>query len=169
MINMKKIILLMLAAVPAVAFAQEKYIIQGKVGTLNAPATAYLSYRTDGKFNTDSTLIINGAFRFSGQVDDITQARVAVDHKIANADPKARKDVMTVYLVNGTTVVTSADSLINAKITGTRVNIDAQNYSQFLTPVSKANSALYTDIMLPQKKKELRRSLATIWIKRRIR
>jgi peroxiredoxin len=153
MINMKKIILLMLAAVPAVAFAQEKYIIQGKVGTLNAPATAYLSYRTDGKFNTDSTLIINGAFRFSGQVDDITQARVAVDHKIANADPKARKDVMTVYLVNGTTVVASADSLINAKITGTRVNIDAQNYSQFLTPVSKANSALYTEYYAASKEK----------------
>jgi hypothetical protein len=52
---MKKLILLMLASAPAVLFAQEKYAIKGKVGSISAPAKIFLTHRDGANTITDST------------------------------------------------------------------------------------------------------------------
>jgi len=54
---MKKLILFMLAIAPAVTFAQENYVIKGKVGAVSAPSKIFLTYRADGKTISDSNLV----------------------------------------------------------------------------------------------------------------
>jgi peroxiredoxin len=153
---MKKLILFMLTVSPAVLFAQEKYTIKGKVGSVNPPSKIFLSYSADGKRMTDSTAIKNGVFQFSGEVKEITQATLLLDYKgigIMNIDRKSKQDIASVYLVNGTTTINSADSLSHATITGTRVNEDNVRYKAFLKPATDAEDALTTEYYAASKEK----------------
>lgn len=148
---MKKLISLLLAVAPVMAFAQENYTIKAQIAPKLGANKALISYRIDGKVTSDSTTVTNGAFTFSGQVPDITQARLVV--KYAN-NPK-KPDALMVYLVNGTTLVNSLDSLSKATVTGTKVNIDAQGYEKFMQPVTDARTALYAEYYaLPEEKRK---------------
>ncbi|HTK20012.1 MAG TPA: DUF4369 domain-containing protein, partial [Mucilaginibacter sp.] len=63
---MKKMILVAVALLPVIAFAQDgKYLVQGKVGNLNSPAKVYLQYSVKDKVTTDSVTLKNGEFQFS--------------------------------------------------------------------------------------------------------
>jgi peroxiredoxin len=153
---MKKLILFMLAASPAVLFAQEKYVIKGKVGSVNPPSKIFLTYSADGKRVADSTAIKNGVFQFSGEVKDITQATLLVDYKgigIMNIDRKSKQDIVSLYLVNGTTNVTSADSLSHARVIGTKVNEDNIRYKAFVKPATDAEDALTAEYYAAPKEK----------------
>jgi len=151
---MKKLFLLLLAASPAVLFAQEKYMIKGNVGKISAPAKIYLTYRTDGKTITDSAAVNNGAFQFLGAVADITRATLVVDYKgVGIINLKGSQDVAPIYLVSGTTLVSSPDSLSKATISGTKVNEDNVKYMAFLKPVNNANKALNAEYYATSKEK----------------
>jgi peroxiredoxin len=136
---MKKALLTILAGLPALAFAQTTYTIKAKVGTIGAPSKVFLTYRADDKTITDSTVAVNGAFTFSGTVKDITAATLIYDptgNGLANLDRKVKRDVAQVYLAQGITTITSADSLSKAKITGTTVNEDNAAYKAFIKPAT---------------------------------
>jgi len=135
---MKKLTSLLLAIVPVMALAQENYTIKAQIAPSIGATRALLSFRTGGKIVSDSTTVTNGAFTFSGQVPDITQARLIVKYA---TNPK-KPDALMIYLVNGTTLVNSTDSLAEATVTGTKINIDAQEYAKFMQPVTDANNAL---------------------------
>jgi peroxiredoxin len=141
---MKKLFLVMLASAPAVLFAQEKYVLNGKVGSITAPAKIFMTHRDGANTITDSASVNNGAFTFTGEVKDITRANLIVDYKgagIQNIDRRTA-DGLTLYLVNGTTNITSADSLSKAKLTGAKVNEDFDRYNAFLKPYNDAENAL---------------------------
>jgi peroxiredoxin len=153
---MKKTILLVLAACPVLLFAQEKYTITGKIASISAPAKIYLTYRADGEAVTDSSAIKSGVFTFKGEVEAITKSTLSLDHKgvgITNISRKTKQDVLDIYLVTGTTVVTSADSLADAKVTGTKVNDDYQVYAAMLKPVNDAYQALNNEYYATPKEK----------------
>ena len=141
---MKKLILLMLASAPAVLFAQEKYVLNGKVGSITAPAKIFMTHRDGANTITDSASVTNGAFTFTGEVKDITRASLVVDYKGGGIQSIDRRtaDALTLYLVNGTTNITSADSLSKSKLTGTKVNEDYVRYNAFLKPYNDAEAAL---------------------------
>ena len=146
----------MLAASPAVLFAQEKYAINGKVASINPPSKIYLTYRSEGKAVTDSSSVVKGVFAFTGEVKDITPATLLVDYKgvgITNIDRKTKQDILSIYLVNGTTKVSGADSLADAKVSGTKVNVDNQAYKAFLKPVNDAYTALDAEYYATPKEK----------------
>lgn len=145
---MKKTVLTLLAALPALAFAQEKYTINGKIGTATPATKVFLTYRNAGANVADSTLVKNGKFSFTGTVPDITMATLVVDYKgagLASMDRKSKADVQSLYLVNGTTTVNSSDSLSKAKLGGTKVNADYQDYVNYLKPANdKYQALMYT-------------------------
>lgn len=152
---MKKLILLMLALAPAVLFAQEKYVIKGNVGSISAPAKIFLTYREGANTITDSTSADKGRFSFSGEVKDITHAALIVDYKgtgLQNIDRRT-EDMLAIYLVNGTTTITSADSLFKAKVSGTMVNEDNQRYIAFIKPATDAEAALSKEYYAAPKEK----------------
>jgi peroxiredoxin len=152
---MKKFILLILACAPAALFAQEKYEIKGKVGSITTPAKVFLSYRDGSTTVTDSAAIINGKFTFSGQVADIARGYMVVDYTGAGMQKIDRKtaDILYIYLVNGTTNITSTDSLSKAKLTGTKVNEDFQRYTAFIKPATDAEDALNAEYYAAPKEK----------------
>ena len=142
---MKKALLVIFAAAPALVFAQNTYTVKGKVGSINAPAKVFLQYRVDGKTITDSTVANNGAFTFTGNVKDITAATLIYDPNgtgLAKLDRKLKTDLTQVYLSQGTVSVTSADSLSKAKVTGTRINDDNAGYKAFMKPAAEKSAAL---------------------------
>lgn len=142
---MKKLILLALLTVPSLLFAQENFTIKGKISSVSAPAKIFLTYREGTNTITDSSAIKHGTFNFKGQVKDITYATLVMDYKgvgIQSLDRKKPQDVLTVYLVKGTTVIKSPDSLSKAKVTGTKVNQDNQKFKAYIKPITDANKAL---------------------------
>lgn len=141
---MKKALLTILAAAPAMVFAQNAYTIKGKVGSIGAPAKVFLQYRADSKTVLDSAAVNNGAFTFNGNVKDITAGTLILDSKGTGLVKVPRKgaDIAQVYLSAGTISITSADSLSKAKITGTKVNDDNIAYKAYIKPVTEKAAAL---------------------------
>lgn len=121
---MKSIILGILVALPAWASAQQDYVIKGKVGTLDAPAKAYISYRLNGANQLDSSSVENGEFSFQGTVEDPTSAVLVLAHKGEPVMQLETPDLLPVFLEKGEIKVQSGDSLAKATLTGTALNED---------------------------------------------
>lgn len=153
---MKKLFLLALIAAPSLLFAQENFVIKGKVGSISTPSKIFLTYREGTTTTTDSAVVKNGTFDFKGQVKDITRATLVVDYKgvgIQNLDRRAQQDVLNIYLVNGTTEIKSKDSLSKAKVTGTKVNEDNQKFIVYIKSITDANKALDAEYEATPKEK----------------
>jgi len=141
---MKKLILTLLLS-PFLAKAQQNFKIQGQIGHIGSPAKIFLAYSKDGAQVADSASLKDGVFSFSGKTDLITYATLVLDYKgvgIGNLNRKTKIDVLSIYLVDGTTTVKSPDSLSKATVTGTKVNEDGQKYAQLLKSVNDKIVAL---------------------------
>jgi len=140
---MKRILLLALAVMPAIAFAQDtKYSIQGKMGEFNAPAKVYLEYRfPKGKPIYDSCNVVNGKFHFAGSIGAAPlNAYLLFNHKgtgTGNAD-----GYRVIYLEPGVINVTAADKIENATVEGPKTNRENEKYQLVQKPVSDAYAAL---------------------------
>ncbi len=132
---MKKTFALLLAhIVPAICLAQSPdFTIRGKIGNLNAPAKIYIDYSADGGGGQDSAILKNGAFEFSGTVGGNAFARIALAHQ---GDGKEKAiytgDVIYIHFGPENMVMSSADSLGNAKITGSKVYDESEVYNQYI-------------------------------------
>ena len=135
---MKKIFLLALATLPAIAFAQQsgRYVLNGKVGRLNAPAKAYLLRIINGEDIIDSTNIYNGSFQFKGATTDITWATLVIDHEGKSMKGRTRMaDAKKLYVEKGKFTVTAKDSVKNGIITGSIVNNDSDEYEKVIAGI----------------------------------
>ncbi|NNU34562.1 DUF4369 domain-containing protein [Mucilaginibacter sp. S1162] len=66
---MKKLLFILSALLPALAFAQaptSNFTINGKVGKVGSPAWAYLFYQVGANKVVDSALVTNGNFVING-------------------------------------------------------------------------------------------------------
>lgn len=137
---MKKLVLSLLLASPAFVFAQAgEFTINGKIGTLNAPAKAYLLYKNEGKAVTDSAVINKGTFVFKGTVKASTGAQLVIDHTGAGVNNLGRKrDQSVIYLEQAKISINGKDSVKTAVITGSRLNDENAQYTKYLAaPVAK--------------------------------
>lgn len=138
----KKLLLAALGLLPAAAFAQTggAYTIQGKIGTLSAPAKIYLEYRINDKTQVDSATLTDGAFKFSGNIASVKQGYLVLNVK-GDGLSKAR-DYKSVYLEAGTITVEGTTDLSGATVAGTKNNVDNQQYNAALKSVNDAYEAL---------------------------
>ena len=139
---MKKHLLGLLLFAPWLAQAQAplSYAIKGTIGKLNAPFKIYL---LRGGLVMDSTALKNGAFELKGTTDVPKQATLILQRngKLTNAffNSSNRTDL---FLEPGPIVVTSTDSLPNAKLTGTQLTADFNKLQASLKPISDKMKAL---------------------------
>ncbi|GAA3964275.1 TlpA disulfide reductase family protein [Mucilaginibacter dorajii] len=140
---MKKILLLTLAALPALSFAQDaKYTIQGKIGEVNAPAKVYLEYRiAKGKSQIDSTVVTNGKFQFTGKAGAAPLSAYLLFNPKGTGTASA-EDYRSIYLEPGVINITTADLLANAKVDGPKTNQDNEAYQIAQKPVNDAYKAI---------------------------
>jgi len=151
---MKKVVLMLLAVFPALLFAQtpDNFTVTGKVGTLTTPARAYLVYQKDGKNVIDSANIINGEFKFHGNIADPVNAFVAMDpaglNLTALQKSKENIDLLSFYLDKGNVTITSADSVSKAAITGSKINDENKKLKDALAPFVARGKAISDEYRL---------------------
>ena len=140
---MKKIILLALAALPVIAFAQDtKYKIEGKIGEFNAPAKVYLEYRfPKGKPIYDSCTVANGKFHFAGSVGAAPLNAYLLFNSKGTGTGKA-DGYRAIYLEPGLINVNATDKIENATVDGPKTNQENEKYQLLQKPVNDAYTAL---------------------------
>ncbi|RZK68111.1 MAG: AhpC/TSA family protein [Pedobacter sp.] len=155
---MKKLLIAAACLLPVAAMAQKGFVLNGKVAQLSAPAKAYLSYRVGENQVTDSAEIKNGAFSFSGNLTSPVSANLRLKHNDAPQDPtkKTPLDVLTFYLENAKISLTAADSVKNATIKGSQINLDNQTLKASLKPYTDQMAGLNAEYMSksPEERKD---------------
>ena len=131
-INMKKLLLLSALIIPLIASAQSpNFTMTGKIGKLTKPAKIYIDYMDNGVSHSDSTDVIDGVFKFSGNITGNAYARMALAHK---GDGKERAiytgDVIYYYFGKEQIQISSKDSLSNAVFTGSKVHDEHMAYNK---------------------------------------
>jgi hypothetical protein len=123
---------------PAFAYAQHlvPFTVTGKIGTLDAPATVYLL--RDGRFD-DKAKLSHGTFTLRGTMRARQSTMLVLSRKgpLAEAVPHERRFF---FLEPGPIVVTSRDSLQRAKVTGSPLTVENE---QFLTALGPLNDQQY--------------------------
>jgi thiol-disulfide isomerase/thioredoxin len=136
---MKKLFLSALCLMPFALVAQQNFTIKAKVASLQAPAKAYIMYRVGATSVSDSVNINNGEFEFKGTIQSPIMASIRVKHDAApvNPDPKKRTpvDALSFYLENATINIAAADSIKNAKISGSKINDDNAKLTALMKPI----------------------------------
>jgi peroxiredoxin len=123
---MKKQTLILAILLPFLAKAQSNnFTLTGKIGQLNAPAKVYIDYmdfKDNGGNHEDSATVVNGTFTFSGNINGVGTARMALAH---NGEGKQYAvyvgDVIYFYFGKEKVLISSKDSLSNAAFTGSKV------------------------------------------------
>lgn len=135
--NIKTILGMAALCAPAALWAQNGYVVKGKVGNLNAPAKAYLYYKVKGVSVVDSVYMKNGQFTFKGKVGAPKEANILVVHGEQQDNPAIRptRDVLAFFIEDTTIVITAKDSVKNATIKGSVTNDDNAKVNATLKPV----------------------------------
>ncbi|WP_234736084.1 TlpA disulfide reductase family protein [Tellurirhabdus bombi] len=135
---MKKLLSVGLVLVPTLLWAQSgNYTIKGKLGTVNAPAKAYLRYMDGTTTKIDSASIQNGQFEFKGTVDGSARAMLLVDKRGTGMSNTRPVPAMSLYLEPGAIVINSPDSLLHAVVSGTKLNADNEKLKMALKSSSE--------------------------------
>lgn len=144
---MKKAMIMLLAALPFGALAQQQYTISGTVGKVKFPATAYVVYQERGQMKFDSTAVApDGKFTIKGTVPNPMKAFVMLGQNGEKLNSRPNPDQIGVYLENGTIAITTPDSLFRATVGGTPLNKDQQELITLLAPFKKTEAQLNTDL-----------------------
>jgi peroxiredoxin len=132
---------LSLLIIPFALLAQTaNYTINGKVGHL-ATATAYLRYNNEAGEKIDSTVVINGVFKFTGDLGKPSHAYLIITKKGTDHHSN-HAGLMEFYLESGNISINSPDSIENAIITGSPINDDNAKLKIALAPVNAKKKAL---------------------------
>ncbi len=140
--NINFLLSIVMITMPSLLLAQSgNYTLKGKVGKLSAPAKAYLMYNNAIGRQTDSTMINNGSFSFTGTIAAPVSAYLIINKKGTGIRTRA-KSYIELYLEPGMIAVVSPDSLDNAKISAGQINADNERLKITLATVTKKMNAL---------------------------
>ncbi|NII83075.1 MULTISPECIES: TlpA disulfide reductase family protein [unclassified Pedobacter] len=117
---------------PVLCWAQApNFSLTGKIGTLGAPAMAYIDYMDNGVSHEDSVVLVNGNFKFTGHISGNAYARMALDHS-GGGKGKAvyTGDVIYFYFGKEQVTISSKDSLENAVFAGSKVYQEYDAYNK---------------------------------------
>ncbi|PWG81968.1 TlpA disulfide reductase family protein [Pararcticibacter amylolyticus] len=129
-------------AAPGLLMAQDgKYVLNGRLAPLPETAKAYLYYQTKEGAATDSVIIKNGAFMFSGTIEQPLSSYLIINPE-GSGIRRRGLPMLQLYLEPGKISVSGADSLQNAKVAGGPVNTDNDVLKNLLKPVNEKMAAI---------------------------
>lgn len=129
---MKKIILALICLFPFAGIAQEGYTISGKLSSLNVPSKAYLVTLKGNKWEeTDSVVIKDGKFRFTGKVDAPQQALIAIKRLSGK-----HTDQLDFFLENSNITITGTDSIKTALVKGSVADKESRELAALINPLT---------------------------------
>lgn len=142
---MKKSLISILMLLPFVVAAQKSYTISGNFSALKEPAKAYLVTFQNGAFKeTDSAVIKDGKFKFTGSVNEPQQAILAIR---GNGMPDAglKRDAQGFFLENSAISVVGEDFIKDATITGSASEKENREREALIKPVTAKIMALQNE------------------------
>jgi len=117
----------------ACAKNKDAYTVKGKIGNYNAPAVIYLQYLGDNDVVSQSTVLKDGAFSFTGVLKEPANARLVLLPTGETINNQQRyEQTLSLILVPETIEVNSTDVLQNAVVSGSLVNEEHQELNRSL-------------------------------------
>lgn len=138
---MKLSLFIALALSPFILFAQKgPYTIKGKVGAHNAPAKVFLLYQGAEGAVSDSSVLQDGKFTFSGNIAEPVSGILILDEKGIGLEKmkslSQRPDVFMIYVEKGQYSIETKDSLSHAVVKGSKINADNKILTTRLSAVN---------------------------------
>lgn len=137
----------LLATMPVLIFAQQEFDVSGKVGKVSFPAKVYLVFNNGNERAVDSTNVVDGAFYLKGTIKEPRQGILILDHEGAGIQALSAPDMISLFVEKGSIRVNSKDSLSNATLSGTLLNVDQQKLNTSLKTVNEKQKALMAAYM----------------------
>lgn len=141
----KQIILAAACCLPLSLLAQKGFTVNGKVGTLDAPAKAYLSYSNDGKKVLDSTTLRKGVFTFKGVLGSPAMAEITIKHDTITRPRYSAEDDLGFYLENSNISITAKDSVRYAVVKGSVTNDDDRTLKAMRDPYMRISRKIVAE------------------------
>lgn len=169
----KKISILFAMLAPFMTLAQG-FTITGKIGNLNKPAKVYLDYTDNNTGATDSAVLVNGTFTFSGNNPGYATARMTLDHTGEGKQAAIFKggDNIYFYFSSEQMNIVSNDSLINAKVTGSKVYDEQAAYNKAIggsiMEIDRIANARYKSGTPEQKKDTAFTKSIDVWFRHKV-
>ncbi|RXK83158.1 TlpA disulfide reductase family protein [Filimonas effusa] len=138
----KNSLLAVVCCLPLGLMAQKGFTIRGKVGTLDAPAMAFLSYKEAGKEVRDSVTLKKGNFVFNGKLNNPTQASLRINHDTITRPKFAPQDDLYFYIENSVITITAKDSVTHAVVKGSVTNEEDAMLTRLRRPYKKTADSL---------------------------
>ena len=129
---MKKFLFMAVLA-PLVTTAQQPdFTLTGRIGHYNAPAKVYFDYMAGDAGKSDSAVLVDGKFKFSGELKGPATVRMAFA-PLGDGKDKAvyTGDVSYFYIGKEHIRLESKDSLSNAVITGSPVDAEYNAFNKY--------------------------------------
>ena len=131
---MRLLLLSLTCLLPLFSIAQTNYEVNAQINNLKNGDIIYLTYPTEGKQITDSSIVQNGKFNFKGNLQYPTLASLYL-----NKNPYVKKmqkgeilDYVRFYLEPSKIIIKSVDSLKKITVTGSKSNTIYGDLKQML-------------------------------------
>ncbi len=113
---------------------KSNFVIKGKIGNVQAPAKVYLGYTTADTVSVeDSAFITNGNFELKQYTVHPVNALIYVCKNGINTHMVSNENVANIYIEpNATITLTSGDSIVDRKVTGSQSQKDYEAYLEFI-------------------------------------
>lgn len=125
---------------PALALAQNNtFLVKAKLVGKDQMLNASLVYLNPA-YHREEVEIKDGSFEFAGKIEDPVRASISVERRVQG---KRKTEIYWIYLEPGTILLESAtDLLADAKITGSKLNLDFKKLEAALKPLEENKKKL---------------------------
>lgn len=131
---MKNVLSITALALSAVSVAAQTpdFTLNGRIGHFNAPAKIYFDYMAGGAGKSDSAVLVDGRFAFTGDLKGPAAVRMAFA-PLGDGKDKAvyTGDVSYFYIGKEHIRLESKDSLSNAVITGSPIDAEYNAFNKY--------------------------------------
>lgn len=138
----RKFFLAAACCLPLGLMAQKGFKIKGKIGTLDAPAIAYLNYSDNGNKVVDSAVLKRGQFTFTGKLSSPTRAYIMLKHDTITRPRYSRQDDLSLFIENSDITVTAKDSVSKAIVKGSVTNEDDKTLRAMQWPYKRVADSI---------------------------
>ncbi len=155
--------LILFFCLPLAAAAQETtkpFQLKGKLENLKfQPEKVFLQYQSEGSWKTDSTVVKDGQYSFSGKIGEPVLARLRVKYKPDEKGVKiamsGTRDMASVFIQPGSIKVAAVDSFSNITVKGSPAHKEFEALRQQEKPYNDKTKPLYEKYMEYAKAKDL--------------
>ncbi|MCC2599939.1 TlpA disulfide reductase family protein [Sphingobacterium sp. FBM7-1] len=145
---MRKGILTILGAIPAMLFAQEDFTLNGKINSIPDGAKVFFQYQDNGRMLIDSTSVTGGTFKYQGTVAQPAQAvLILAENGETLSDLQAiatsgqQVETNALYFSKGV-IHLEGESFSGATARGNAINDDYAKYHNQLSVINEGFEAL---------------------------